>query len=54
MARSCADGRVLIHDRVYDAGHGWPGEDSLKTVQLDAADVAVPERVQGGGPVRFG
>lgn len=26
---ACADGRVVAHDRVLDAQHGWPGEDSL-------------------------
>jgi polyhydroxybutyrate depolymerase len=27
---ACADGRVVAHDRVLDAEHGWPGEASLK------------------------
>jgi poly(3-hydroxybutyrate) depolymerase len=27
---TCADGRMVVHDRVYDAEHGWPGEDSLR------------------------
>jgi polyhydroxybutyrate depolymerase len=27
---TCADGRVVAHDRVIDAEHGWPGESSLK------------------------
>jgi polyhydroxybutyrate depolymerase len=27
---TCADGRVVAHDRVIDAEHGWPGENSLK------------------------
>jgi polyhydroxybutyrate depolymerase len=27
---TCAAGRVIVHDRVADAEHGWPGEDSLK------------------------
>jgi polyhydroxybutyrate depolymerase len=27
---TCADGRVVAHDRVLDAQHGWPGENSLK------------------------
>jgi len=27
---SCADGRLIVHDRVTDAEHGWPGESSLK------------------------
>jgi polyhydroxybutyrate depolymerase len=26
----CAAGRVVVHDRVLDAEHGWPGEDSLR------------------------
>jgi len=26
----CADGRVVVHDRVFDAEHGWPGERSLR------------------------
>jgi polyhydroxybutyrate depolymerase len=26
----CAGGRVVVHDRVTDAEHGWPGEDSLE------------------------
>lgn len=26
---TCADGRVVAHDRVRDAEHGWPGEDGL-------------------------
>jgi polyhydroxybutyrate depolymerase len=26
----CPDGRLVIHDRAYDAEHGWPGEDSLR------------------------
>ena len=26
----CAAGRVVVHDKVYDAEHGWPGEDSLR------------------------
>jgi polyhydroxybutyrate depolymerase len=25
----CAGGRAVVHDRVIDAEHGWPGEDSL-------------------------
>jgi polyhydroxybutyrate depolymerase len=27
---TCAKGRVIVHDRVVDAEHGWPGEDSLR------------------------
>jgi polyhydroxybutyrate depolymerase len=27
---TCAGGRVVAHDRVLDAQHGWPGEDSLR------------------------
>jgi polyhydroxybutyrate depolymerase len=27
---TCPDGRAVVHDRVLDAEHGWPGEDSLK------------------------
>lgn len=27
---ACARGRVVVHDRVLDAEHGWPGEDSFK------------------------
>jgi polyhydroxybutyrate depolymerase len=27
---TCANGRVVAHDRVIDAEHGWPGEDSLR------------------------
>jgi polyhydroxybutyrate depolymerase len=27
---TCASGRVVVHDRVVDAEHGWPGEDSLR------------------------
>jgi polyhydroxybutyrate depolymerase len=27
---ACPDGRVVAHDRVLDAEHGWPGERSLK------------------------
>ena len=27
---ACAKGRVIVHDRVVDAEHGWPGEDSLR------------------------
>jgi polyhydroxybutyrate depolymerase len=27
---TCADGRVIVHDRIIDAEHGWPGESSLK------------------------
>ena len=27
---TCADGRMVVHDRVIDAEHGWPGEDSLR------------------------
>ncbi|MEP6953318.1 MAG: PHB depolymerase family esterase [Solirubrobacteraceae bacterium] len=27
---TCADGRVVVHDRVADAEHGWPGAASLK------------------------
>jgi polyhydroxybutyrate depolymerase len=27
---TCKDGRVVVHDRVIDAEHGWPGERSLK------------------------
>ena len=27
---SCAAGRMVFHDRVIDAEHGWPGEDSLR------------------------
>ena len=27
---TCADGRVVVHDRVLDAEHGWPGEASLR------------------------
>lgn len=26
---TCPDGRVVAHDRVLDAQHGWPGEDGL-------------------------
>jgi polyhydroxybutyrate depolymerase len=26
----CADGRSVAHERVVDAEHGWPGEDSLR------------------------
>jgi polyhydroxybutyrate depolymerase len=26
----CADGRMVVHDRVYDAEHGWPGGTSLR------------------------
>jgi polyhydroxybutyrate depolymerase len=26
----CAKGRVVAHDRIVDAEHGWPGESSLK------------------------
>jgi polyhydroxybutyrate depolymerase len=26
---TCAGGRVIVHDRVRDAEHGWPGEDGL-------------------------
>lgn len=26
---TCADGRMVVHDRVLDAEHGWPGESSL-------------------------
>jgi polyhydroxybutyrate depolymerase len=26
---TCPDGRVVAHDRVLDAEHGWPGEDGL-------------------------
>lgn len=27
---TCAGGRQVVHDRVLDAEHGWPGEDSLR------------------------
>ena len=27
---ACAEGRVIVHDRVVDAEHGWPGESSLR------------------------
>jgi polyhydroxybutyrate depolymerase len=27
---TCADGRLVVHDRVSDAEHGWPGESSLR------------------------
>jgi polyhydroxybutyrate depolymerase len=27
---TCAQGRVVVQDRVVDAEHGWPGEDSLR------------------------
>jgi polyhydroxybutyrate depolymerase len=27
---TCAAGRVVIHDRVIDAEHGWPGQASLR------------------------
>jgi polyhydroxybutyrate depolymerase len=27
---TCSDGRTVVHDRVFDAEHGWPGESSLK------------------------
>jgi polyhydroxybutyrate depolymerase len=27
---TCAGGRVVVHDRVIDGAHGWPGERSLK------------------------
>jgi polyhydroxybutyrate depolymerase len=27
---TCADGRVVAHDRVVDGQHGWPGENSFK------------------------
>ena len=27
---TCAKGRVIVHDRVVDAEHGWPGESSLR------------------------
>lgn len=26
----CAAGRIVAQDRVFDAEHGWPGEDSLR------------------------
>lgn len=26
---TCPDGRMVAHDRVLDAEHGWPGEDGL-------------------------
>lgn len=26
---ACADGRVVVHDQVIDANHGWPGGNSL-------------------------
>jgi len=30
MRWTCAAGRVIVHDRVVDAEHGWPGEASLQ------------------------
>src|SRR6185312_12375812 len=27
---TCADGRVVVHDRVLDAPHTWPGARSLR------------------------
>lgn len=27
---TCPDDRMVVHDRVLDAQHGWPGEDSLR------------------------
>jgi polyhydroxybutyrate depolymerase len=27
---TCPAGRMVLHDRVYDAEHGWPGENSLR------------------------
>jgi polyhydroxybutyrate depolymerase len=27
---SCANGRTVVHDKVIDAEHGWPGESSLR------------------------
>jgi polyhydroxybutyrate depolymerase len=27
---SCPDGRMVVHDRVVDAEHGWPGEATLR------------------------
>lgn len=30
LAWRCADGRRVVHARVVDAEHGWPGEDDLR------------------------
>lgn len=49
---SCAGGRMVIHDRVADAEHGWPGESSLRPFSSTARTWAflsafVNERQQG-------
>ena len=38
----CAGGAMVVHDRVDDAEHGWPGEDDLAAAAFSStrADVA--------------
>ena len=42
---ACADGRVVVHDQVIDAEPRLAGRELAAAVQLDAADLALHQRV---------